>query len=189
MTKPGQCANTTGPLTKPFLYWRNSMAEKYSTLTQERLKELLHYDPLTGLFTRKCTRGNSRSGSTIGGHSCHGYRMVEIDGRKYGLHRMAWLYCYNDLPDCHIDHINGIRHDNRIENLRKATKSENLQNQRKPSSNNKSGFLGVSKHGNKWRATITYGGTFHRLGAFKTPEEAHAAYISEKRKHHAFCTI
>jgi hypothetical protein len=83
-----------------------------------------------------------------------------------------------------LDHINGVRDDNRIANLRCVSASDNLNNQRTPHTNNKSGYLGVSPFRGKWRAVIQIEGKQVHLGVFDTPEEAHHAYIEAKRTHH-----
>jgi len=93
------------------------------------------------------------------------------------------------MPSEQIDHINGIRHDNRISNLRLATNKQNCQNTKQARVNNKSGFLGVSPSGDKFISTIQKNGKQLYLGTFETKEEAHEAYLNEKRKLHEFCTI
>jgi len=159
-------------------------------LTQECLKELLHYDPDTGIFTWKVSKGASRAGA-VAGFLNKGYSRIRIDGNYYSSHRLAWLYVNNIWPDDQIDHINGIKLDNRICNLRMATNAENQQNYHLPKANNKSGFLGVSLHkpSKKFMATIRINGIKKNLGYFSSAEEAHDAYLEAKRKHHKFCTI
>jgi hypothetical protein len=83
-----------------------------------------------------------------------------------------------------VDHINGIRDDNRIENLRNVSRSINLQNKRKPHSNNSTGFLGVTRHKGQFCARITLDGKSTWLGTFKTPQEAGDAYFRAKRSIH-----
>lgn len=147
-------------------------------LTQDRLKELLHYDPDTGVFTWKVSRGNARAGSVAGsvdGH--HGYWLIGIDGGNHRAHRLAWFYVYGTQPDEQIDHINGVRSDNRINNLREATNSQNQRNTG-ARSHNTSGFKGVRWHkaSGKYCAAIQHKGKRHHLGLFSGPDEAHAAY-------------
>jgi len=108
-------------------------------ITQQELKELLHYNPETGIFTRKTkVNRNKVIGSIAGTTDFHGYVAIAIDGKKYKAHRLAWLYMYGKFPDNCIDHINNITTDNRIVNLRDATLSQNQCN-KKINVNNSSG--------------------------------------------------
>ena len=115
-----------------------------SDLTAERLREVLDYGPDTGVFTWKI-RTNSRVkvGDVAGALRPDGYIQISIDGRLHRAHRLAWLYVTGESPPDQIDHINGVRDDNRIANLRLATSAENKQNLRRAKSRNKTGFLGV----------------------------------------------
>ncbi len=125
-------------------------------ITQERLKELMDYDPLTGVFVRKTAPGRRvKVGDVAGCDDGYGYLCIWIDGKKYKSHRLAWLYVYGEFPPDSIDHINGVRYDNRIENLRAVTNQENTRNINK-SANNTSGYLGVRwyKRDKKWAAQI-----------------------------------
>lgn len=157
-------------------------------ITQSRLKELLSYDPETGVFTRIVrTSSNARIGDIAGCLTPYGYRQISIDGKDYLSHRLAWLYMTGAWPTDQMDHINGVRDDNRFVNLHEATDAENQQNRALPS-NNTSGFLGVSWHKptNKWRADIMIAGHQKFLGYFTTPEAAHEAYLAAKAIHHPF---
>lgn len=259
-----------------------------SELTLERVKELLNYDPETGLFSWNAKRGRCAKLAVAGSWNSYGYRRITVDGRGYPAHRLAWLHVHGRWPQGEIDHINGIKHDNRLanlceatssihesditaerarelfaydpetgsltwrksgkgrrldlragqiredgyaktkvdyqevynhrliwlivtgewpqnqidhcdgnprnnrwENLRDVTNATNSQNQRRPGSKNKSGYLGVSWQPavNKFRAVITVQGRFMHLGYFMDPADAHAAYVSAKRKLHAGCTL
>ncbi|MNQ84444.1 hypothetical protein D3C85_995720 [compost metagenome] len=94
----------------------------HTDLTSGRLKELVTYDPLTGVFLRKgCT-------AKVGYNPVDWYVTISIDGQKYQAHRLAWLYVYGEWPSNFIDHINQIKNDNRISNLRDVTKSVNSSN-------------------------------------------------------------
>lgn len=157
-----------------------------TTITAERLRELLHYDPETGIFTWAVNISNVKAGSVAGTPSNDdGYIRTSIDGKRYLLHRLAWFYVNSEWPINQIDLKNGIRSDNRIGNLRNATNLENCQNI-KARPGNPSGFLGVSRHENLWRAAISVNGKRTNLGRFKTPEEASAAYQAAKSKLHRF---
>lgn len=156
-------------------------------LTQELLKFLLHYDPETGIFTRIVQ--NTTGGS--GWKHKDGYIYLCISGKTYSSHRIAWLYITGKFPTYDIDHINGIKHDNRFSNLRDVPTSLNMQNELRVRKNNQSGFMGVHfrKDRNKWIATIRINGKPKRLGSFATPEEAEAAYINGKRIFHEGFTL
>jgi HNH endonuclease len=155
-----------------------------SIVTAERLRELLNYDPETGVFTWRLADGRLVTGGDVAGtrHS-RGYIVISVGGRRYFAHRLAWLYVTGAWPTHHIDHVNGVAHDNRIANLREATPAQNTRNG-KLHRDNKSGLKGVSRAGNHWRATIGIGRRTVHLGCFKTPEAAHAAYCVAARKHH-----
>jgi hypothetical protein len=155
-------------------------------MTNEYLKELLIYDMSTGVFRWKVSRGHNKIkiGDIAGCiEKKDGYRVIKIDGKVYKEHRLAWLYMYNSFPIKYIDHINGNRTDNRICNLREATCSENTINS-KISNRNNSGYKGVSKSGNKWRAYIMVDSKSFYLGTFKQPELAHEAYKEASLKYH-----
>lgn len=152
-------------------------------ITADRLRDLMSYNTQTGVFTwndgvvgigrRTRKEGNS-----------WGYTSIGVDGRRYGAHQLAWLYVMGEFPNGDIDHINGDRADNRISNLRAATRSANMQNLRGAHKDSATGFLGVHKSRNKFSAEIMVGGVKHRLGTFDRPELAHAAYLEAKRKLH-----
>ncbi len=152
-------------------------------LTADRLRELLHYDPETGLFTRKIMgrgRGNyAPAGSPIGADDGVGYLRAYVAGRSHRLHRLAWMHYHGqEIPEGYwIDHINSNKSDNRIRNLRLATVSENTYN--KPmQSNNSSGFKGVYWHSpsGMWQAKIGKNRRSRHIGLFSTKEEAARAY-------------
>lgn len=157
-------------------------------LTAARLRELLHYDPDTGVFAWIATSSNvAVAGSVAGGiDTSTGYVKVSVDKRTYYAHRLAWFYMYGTWPAGEIDHINGIRSDNRMANLRDVPRRINRQNQRSPLRGNKSGYLGVhwSKAANKWCASIMIDKKSRHLGLFESAEVAHAAYVKAKRELH-----
>ncbi len=153
-------------------------------LTQSRLKEMLLYDPITGLFYWRFARRGIRAGQKAGCDNSHGYAVISVDNTLHGAHRLAWLYMTGAMPKEHIDHINGDRGDNRWKNLREATLKENNRS-RNSNSNNKSGYRGVcfDKVRNKWKAQITVDRKTKLIGRFDTPEQASEAY-KNAAKHH-----
>jgi hypothetical protein len=161
-----------------------------TNFTQQRLKELFHYDPDTGVFIRLVRTSNRiKVGDIAGSLDNHGHLVISVFDSKYLAHRLAWLYMTGEWPTNQIDHKNTIRDDNRWENLREATHSINTQNLRKPHCDNKTGFLGVTQGRKGFRATIGLGKKDYHLGTFQTAELAHEAYLKAKRKLHAGCTI
>lgn len=159
-------------------------------ITQERLKELVSYDQNSGDFIRLKCRYKSLIGTKIAGTNTHGWIYILLDGKKYPAHHLAWLYCYGEFPSPMIDHIDGNGLNNRISNLRQATKSINMQNIRKPYAG-KDLPLGVTKKSKyKYRAQIRpENGKNIYIGSYNTPEEAHEAYLQAKRALHRGCTI
>jgi hypothetical protein len=156
-------------------------------LTAERLRELLTYDPETGIFTWRCDRGGkARKGTRAGSVSDDGYARIGVDGKSYLAHRLAWLYTHGSWPAAEIDHRLGAKADNRIHELREATHAQNLQNQRRARSDSRSGLLGVSRRGNRWRATIKHQGRYRHLGSFDAKEAAHEFYLLAKEMVHPF---
>jgi hypothetical protein len=159
-------------------------------MTADELCNLLVYDPATGHFTWKQRAAKCiQIGSVAGNTNKTGYVTIGLCKKVYKAHRLAWLYTYGSWPDGLIDHINGVKSDNRLFNLRVVNETGNSENVRKPNKRNKSGFMGVIWHQNKWRANITVNKKTKWLGDYATPEEAHAAYLGAKRLHHAMCTI
>lgn len=155
----------------------------------ERLRQLLSYDPEAGTFA---WRTGPRAGMEAGTLARTGYRLLWVDGASVLAHRMAWLWVYGELPGGDIDHINGVRTDNRIANLRCVTRRVNLQNRRQSGSGKKHGtLLGAAWHSKtgKWRALIKHDGRQKSLGYFATEEQAHEAYVAAKRVLHEGCTI
>ncbi len=159
-------------------------------LTQERLRELLIYDATSGCFFWLASRRERvKVGDVAGSVTSHGYLRIRVAGRQYPAHRLAWLYVYGEWPKHHIDHIDGNRKNNAIDNLRDVSYSGNSQNKKVAHANNKCGLLGVCARGSRWLARITISGKLTQLGAYDTPELAHAAYLRAKRLHHETCTI
>lgn len=144
-------------------------------LTVERLKLLLSYDSATGLFTRLSTGSfnpNVKPGCAAGCVS-HGYRYIRVDGARYAAHRLAWFCTYGMWPSCELDHVNGDKDDNRIANLREATRSQNMANTDKPATNT-SGMKGVhfDHTSGRWMAYMYVDRQFKNLGRFDSFEAA-----------------
>jgi hypothetical protein len=148
-------------------------------ITAEQVRELLHYDPETGVFTWLVPhRGHV---GTAGHVKPDGYLQIGIGGHKFYAHRLAWLWVNGQWPDGDLDHRDTNRANNAIGNLRPATQTENNRNTR--ASRSASGLKGVSRHPRSgWRAKITVEGRSVFLGRFATPQEAHAAYCEAARK-------
>lgn len=167
-------------------------------LSLEVLTANVSYDPETGVFTRVKSHPKRKylAGSTTGVLRPDGYLQIMIEGKIYLAHRLAWLYMNGSMPDRNIDHINGVKTDNRISNLRDVAQCVNLQNLHRARKNRKSSnFLGVS-YSNKgsclarpYRARIVVDGRELSLGTFSTEQEAHEAYLAAKRIHHEGCVI
>ncbi len=165
-------------------------------LDVSELRAVLAYDAETGHFLRRVRLAQrhamgDRADFEITGGPMTGYRRVGLFGARYLAHRLAWFYVHGEWPKHEIDHINCQRGDNRIVNLRDVPKRVNLQNRRKPRSDNKSGFLGVHLHPEtgKWRSRVQLGNRFIDLGLHHKPEDAHQAYIKAKRQLHEGCTL
>ena len=154
-------------------------------LTQDRLKKLLRYDPGTGQFVRLVKTSNRINvGDLAGGVSAsHKYCSISLDGRPYLAHRLAWLYMTGQWPHAQIDHIDMDRRNNKWENLRASTVTQNRMNRRCPK-NNSLGLKGVSldKRSGKYRATIKINYKYISLGLFGTAEGAHDAYVVAANK-------
>lgn len=143
-----------------------------SATNATRVRELLAYDQVTGVFTWLKSNSNAtRVGSVAGSINNAGYRMIKIDGVQYMAHRLAWLHVTGAWPSDEIDHRNGIHDDNRFSNLREATGPQNHRNIRKLATN-KSGVLGVCEKAGKWIAQIKHDGKVIHLGSFSTIEQA-----------------
>ncbi len=145
------------------------------TLTQERVRELLSYNAETGITTWKTSRGRVRAGQVAGYPDGRGYMAIRIDGSMYTMHRVVFLWVHGYLPD-EVDHINGDRADNRLDNLRPATRRQNMRNAAR-FSHNRSGVAGVFWNADKgkWTARIKVDGRSIHLGHFDNKDEAAAA--------------
>jgi HNH endonuclease/AP2 domain len=165
--------------------------KKHRELTPERLREVLHYDLLTGIFTWIVQRNWRTPVGSVAGRVSKapldkggGYRQIGLDGMDYHAHRLAWLYMTGAWPGHKIDHHDTNRDNNAWFNLRPASHSDNGANSRlRP--HNTTGFKGVSFNKNAGRY-IAYVGTKY-LGLFDTAEQAHKAYCAAaQEKYGAF---
>ena len=146
-------------------------------LTAEYLRSILNYDQETGIFTWKVSTSNRvKVGDVAGCPDGKGYLLISVHSRLYKAHRLAWLYMNGTWPEDQIDHINRIRADNRILNLREVSHKQNNQNKSKRSDNT-SGHPGVCWHKriSKWEARIKHNHKQIHLGYFSILEEAISA--------------
>lgn len=149
-------------------------------LTADRLREVLEYDQSTGEFRWIVRRRGIAYQTRAGRLARNGYWEICVDRTLFGAHRLAWLYIYGHWPPSDVDHIDGVRHNNRIENLRAATRSQNCANGKK-SARNTSGYKGVrwSKHAKKWVARIGILYQTIHIGYFDSVDDAYAAYLAK----------
>lgn len=163
-------------------------------LTAAQLREHVSYDPETGIFKfnaipvrePKDHARNQRVTGMVAGHlNHHGYVEIRIMWRRYGAHRLAWLYMTGGWPEGQIDHIDRCRSNNVWENLRDVTATENQRN-RTQISNTASGVCGVTRwaKNDKWRAYIAIGGRQIHLGTFETKADAMAARLAAVEAHY-----
>lgn len=158
------------------------------------LREVLNYDPETGVITRKKkTSRKVRVGDICGHPTSNGYLRFSVGSTELRAHVVAYALVHGRVPQGQIDHINGERQDNRINNLRDVSRSINQQNLKRPKSGNQSGYLGVTKitrgANTYYVSEIGLNRKYRYLGCFSCPEEAHARYLQEKRKIHAGNTL
>ena len=157
--------------------------------TAEQLRSKIAYNPETGALVWKIARNSNLIGTESRSLDKSGYVQVHVLKRTLKGHRLAWLLHFGEWPNHDIDHINGDRADNRIENLRQVLNAVNCQNKRSPLPSNKLGILGVSWQKGAYRAAVTINRKQHHLGRFATAEQAHAAYVAAKRLLHPGCTL
>jgi hypothetical protein len=152
-------------------------------VTQARLKELFNYDPDTGYFTNKFSRGRALGGGRAGSPSGHGYRKLTVDYERHYEHHLAWLYMFGMYPG-ELDHVDGNRSNNTLGNLRPATRAQNCHNS--PRGNGKYGVKGAyyDKRARCFFSKIQVGKQTIYLGKFSSPEEAGMAYQRAAEIHH-----
>ena len=152
-----------------------------SILDSTRLREALAYDPHTGVFIWRIRASKNTHVGTVAGcpRPGSGYIRITLDGVMYYAHRLAWRYVYGVWPGGQVDHLNGVRGDNRIQNLRDVSSAVNNHNTHKKRTN-RSGYTGVrTTPKGRYIAAISK----QHLGVFDTPEQAHTAYLTAKQKH------
>jgi hypothetical protein len=154
-------------------------------ITQEVLKEVLAYDPATGIFTARKSHGSRKCGDVVGSYDSDGYLKTNVKGKSYRLHRLAWFYMTGKWPADALDHKNRVRDDNRFENLREATPRDNVHNSVEP---NATGLRGVHFDRRKTARNKPYGARITafdcrsqshvrlHLGQYPTAEEANEVY-------------
>lgn len=154
---------------------------KTTALKRERLLEVLRYDPSTGQMYWRISRGTRIAGAVAGNHRIDGYVYIAIDKVLYRRTRLIWLYVHGKWPSEHIDHINRDTSDDKLTNLREATRSQNLGN-RKINKNNSTGFKGVFERDGRFRAYVNVNGRRLNIGTYSTAEQAGAAYMVKARE-------
>lgn len=147
-------------------------------LTMLYLRSILEYDPDDGWFLNRVQRGQRGDiGDVAGNYDKDGYIVIQIQGKKYKAHRLAWMYMTGEWPEHEIDHKDGNPANNIWTNLREATRGENCVNANRELG--ESGFRGVKFDSSSltWRARIGYGYQRTWLGPFDSAEEAYEAYL------------
>jgi len=151
----------------------------------ELVRELLHYDPASGVFVWRRGTGKAAKGAIAGSPDSDGYIAIGIDGKRYKAHRLAWLYMVGEWPVGGLDHVDCDKTNNRFANLRQATCSQNRWNSQLKRVNT-SGYKGVhfNKNAQRWRSIIKARGVSKFLGYFDTAESAYAAYCAAAKEMH-----
>jgi HNH endonuclease len=156
----------------------------------DQLKEKLLYIPETGLFYYSGKpRPKIKIGAICGTLRKDGYLSTTLNNKEYLLHRLAYLWCFGYLPSDEVDHIDGNKVNNKIDNLRIVTRTQNNQNRIRAGTNSSTGVLGVRTHKDKFIASLRHNKQSVYLGIFETAEIAYNAYVEAKRKLHEACTI
>lgn len=158
-------------------------------LSADTVRRLLRYEPSTGLFFWLVDTKRLSAGNRAGCRDREGYWVIQVAGKRCYAHRLAWLHTYGEWPAGVIDHRNGVRSDNRIDNLRDVSVRINGQNVRNLTPDTKSGVRGAIFEGGKFRARLGDKGRVLTIGTFSTAAEAHQAYLDAKRRLHEGCTV
>lgn len=150
-------------------------------ITAEELREILSYDPDTGEFRWKVKRtGGVKCGDVAGYTDLNGYNIIKVKGKLYKSHRLAWMYMYGCFPKDYTDHINGIKTDNRISNLRESNNRENQCNQTRHRSGKLPGCTHrkrTKRRNERWITAISIDGVSKHIGCFSSEEAAHHTYL------------
>jgi hypothetical protein len=155
----------------------------FDMFSEHSLRDVLSYDLETGEFTWKKDMRRAKAGSRAGYKRPDGYRIITVFNYQYRAGRLAWFFNYGKWPSSEIDHINGTRDDDRIANLRIATRSQNVANTRKKcSSRNLLKGVTLARCGKRYMAQIRIGGKNTRLGTYDSEQEAHEAYLAAAQK-------
>lgn len=149
----------------------------------EKLRDFFGYDPGTGEFCRKLTTGRMTAGTKVGSANHTRYHAVVFCGKRIYLHILAWALHHGEWPAGIIDHIDGDPSNNRMDNLRLATKAQNGWNRSAPRSN-KTGVKGVCMSRGRYRAEISCNGKAFYIGEFRTLDEARDAYAAKAQELH-----
>lgn len=169
------------------------MLPKEKNITAEQVRKLFTCDPEKGelRWAYKAPKCRITIGELAGCKYPFGYVVTKINMTRFAVHRLIWIWVYGKWPDGDIDHINGIRDDNRISNLRDVTRSVNRENLKVALNNNKHGILGASWIESRkcYYVAIKVSGKTHFLGLTRDPEDARNRYLEAKRKLHQGCTI
>lgn len=168
------------------------MAEQFISI--DRLREAFEYDPQSGMLVWKIGRRGPACPGDVAGCLSNGYVSVKLDQQGLMVHRVAWALTHGRWPIGDIDHRDGNPSNNRLDNLREATRSENMQNRRVAQSNSRSGRLGVWRSNRQnlkkpWKAVVVTGGKAVHVGYFASEEEAQSAYLAAKARLHPFQTL
>ena len=143
-------------------------------IKHDRLCELLDYCPNTGIFTWKVDRKRlAKAGTAAGTTNGKGYRQISVDGKIYLAHRLAWFYCFQEWPIYVIDHINGIKDDNRLDNLQDVSQNKNVSKANR--STGTSGYRNVRKICNRYQAAIKVNGKTIHIGMYESGQLAYDA--------------
>lgn len=162
-------------------------------LSPDEVRRLFDLNSETGeiRWSKACSRG-SLTHRVAGSNMNNGYRQVKIGGSTYLVHRVIWAIVYGVWPEKSIDHIDGNRHNNAVSNLRLVTASQNMQNLSVKGTASASGLMGAihvpgnGRRRERWESRIRVAGGQKYLGSFKTPQEAHAAYMNAKALNHPY---